>query len=244
MAICGAPPSTLNGMVSLRALANTGLFRRLAAGKYQGRILTQSPCRYRLAGTAQAAGHSGFFEAGHQPKQAPGTVENWVGQGHSPAPLVRRGHRNVRARDFEDGVAGHERSGMAIGAKTEVNEVEHWRRPSHARQATHILSGRGVPGRALAPVCSAVSPVPAAHLRLERAPVAERQDTELLIEPCCHRELPLLCGTARSDCSSRCRGLAWRRSCLPVPPKCAARAPCRVRRPTGRTRRCPRLRSV
>ena len=71
-------------------------------------------------------------------------VENWVGQGHAPVPLVGAGQRDVRACDFEDGIAGHERRGMAIGAEAEMNEVEHRRESGHVLQGTSVFSSRSV----------------------------------------------------------------------------------------------------
>ena len=93
---------------------------------------------------AQAGEHSGFFLAGHQPENAPGAIENWVGQGHPAVPLVDPCYRNVCIPDVQHRIAGHERSGVSVGAEPQVNEVQHRRRTGKALQRMGVLNGCGI----------------------------------------------------------------------------------------------------
>ena len=80
----------------------------------------QSPFRIDASGRdgrisfAQADEHSNFIIPGDQPKDAPGTIEDRVGQRQPASPLIDPGHGNVGVGDLEDRIAGHQRSGVPI----------------------------------------------------------------------------------------------------------------------------------
>jgi hypothetical protein len=55
-------------------------------------------------------------------------------------PLVWAGHGDICILGFEDWIAGHERSRMAVGSKPKMNEVEHGRRTGEALERASIVA--------------------------------------------------------------------------------------------------------
>ena len=52
-------------------------------------------------------------------------IEHRIRQCHAPATLVRAGKCYCSIMDLQHGIIGHERGGVPIGAKTEVDQIEH-----------------------------------------------------------------------------------------------------------------------
>ncbi len=62
--------------------------------------------------------------ARHEPEDLPRAIQRGVRQRHTRPPLVDAGDRDVAIQRREDGIAGHERGGVSIGAEPEVHEIE------------------------------------------------------------------------------------------------------------------------
>jgi len=92
----------------------------------------------------QAHEHCGLLRSGHQPKDAAGTVEDGIGQGHSPALLIEPRDRDITVRDVNDRISGHERGRMPIGSQAKMHEVEYGWGPSDLPESPGVSGGRGL----------------------------------------------------------------------------------------------------
>jgi hypothetical protein len=69
--------------------------------------------------------HCGLFATGDDPQDAARAIDYGVRQGHSPAALIRAAQRYVNVADVQDGIARHERRGVAVGSEAEVDHVDY-----------------------------------------------------------------------------------------------------------------------
>ena len=93
-----------------------------------GRVLAHPASRNRPVAIPQPKQHFRLLAAGRQPENAPGPVEDRKRQRHAPMPLAGSGQGDIRTRDLSGWIPGYERGGVAVCAKTEMNEIEHRRR--------------------------------------------------------------------------------------------------------------------
>jgi hypothetical protein len=120
------------------------LFCRRAISKYKRPILMHTRRRNGWIPVAQANEHSSLLTAGHQPKDAPGPVDDWKGQGHPASALVGAGHRDVCVGDIEDRIPRHQRCGVAVCSEAEMNEIKHRRQACHVLQCRRVLLSRAI----------------------------------------------------------------------------------------------------
>src|SRR4029077_10421105 len=95
-----------------------------AVGKHQAMILSSPPGGNRRIGVAQSYKRSSLVAAGHQPEDAPGTIDNWVSQGHPPSALIDSGQGDGHVVDVQDGISRYQRSGVTVRPEAEMHEVQ------------------------------------------------------------------------------------------------------------------------
>ena len=94
-------------------------------GQHQRLVATDPPRRNRPIALTQARQHFRLLAPGDQPENAPGPIEHGIGQCHAAPSLVDPCGRDVRAGDVEHRIPGHQRCGVAVGAKSQMGEIEH-----------------------------------------------------------------------------------------------------------------------
>lgn len=130
------------GPLPLRRLS--GSFSRRSVGEHQGMIPAHTAGRNRWITIPQPHQHVPFLTPRHYPKDTSGTIEDGIGQGHTPPPLVRPGGRNILVRDIKSRISRHQRGGVAVGTETQVDEVQHRRRAGDLPESQSVAPGRGL----------------------------------------------------------------------------------------------------
>ena len=123
-------------------------------------------CQPELERRPRAIGQaSRLFASSHQPQHLAGAIENRIGQRHAPPSLVNSRERHICIFDLEDRVPRHERSRMAVGSKSQVNQIEHRRRTGNGPQSLRILLRMPLAGRAIPPASRGSAQGAKAHAR-------------------------------------------------------------------------------
>ena len=86
----------------------------------------------------------GLVISAHHEQELPGMVQNRVGQGHPPMVFVHAGDSYPGVGALEDRIGRYQRCCVAVGAKPEVDQVEHrWRSAERFEGACVTLRRRG-----------------------------------------------------------------------------------------------------
>src|ERR1700730_15780030 len=86
---------------------------RCAVGKHQALVLANPPGGNREIGVEQAHERSSLLIPGHQPKDAPGAIDDWIGQRHPTPTLVETCQRDICVGDVKDRISGYQGGGGA-----------------------------------------------------------------------------------------------------------------------------------
>jgi hypothetical protein len=93
---------------------------------------------------AQPCQHVALVGTGGQPEHAPRAVQHRIRQGHAAPPLVGLRQRNIRVAHLQHRIAGHQRCGMPVAAKSQVHQVEHRRFAGDGAQRAGVGIRRGI----------------------------------------------------------------------------------------------------
>src|SRR5260370_10875560 len=84
-----------------------GIFQgscRCLVGEHEGLILVYPPGGNRGIGVTEAHERSSLILSGHEPEDAPPTIDDGIGQRHPTPALVNSGHRDICVGDVQDRV--------------------------------------------------------------------------------------------------------------------------------------------
>ena len=120
--------------------------RRLRRPGRPGPVLgpADAPRRDGRISTLQPREHLDFILPGYQPQDAAGTVEDGVGQRHSPPLLVNAGQSDVPICNVKDRVTWHERRSMAIRSQAQMNQIQNGRHPCDLLKQSRVFPGGGL----------------------------------------------------------------------------------------------------
>ena len=113
--------------------------RRRLVGKYQRAVALNPSGRNRHIALVQSREGCNFILSGHEPQDAPGTVEDRIRQRHPTPPLVDARHRDIGVGDGQHRIAGDQRGRVAVGSEAQMDEVK------HRRHAGNLLERPGIP---------------------------------------------------------------------------------------------------
>src|SRR5207253_8002850 len=99
--------------------------------------------RNRGIGVAEAHEWSSLVIPGDQPEDAPGTIDDWIGQRHPTPALVNSRQRDIGVVDIKDRISGYQRGGVAVRPEAQMNEVEDRWGAGDLQESTGIALGCG-----------------------------------------------------------------------------------------------------
>jgi hypothetical protein len=75
------------------------------------------------------------------PKNATRAIERRIRQSHPSSALIDPRHCDVGVLNIEHWVSGHQGGSVPVRSKTEVNEIEYWRRTCYVPENQRVLGG-------------------------------------------------------------------------------------------------------
>src|SRR5437879_6626829 len=88
-------------------------------GKHEGLVLANSTGWNRGIGVAQSFEWTGLVGPGDQPKNAPRTIDNRIGQRHPTPALVNSGQGDICVSNLQDPIPGYQGGSVAIRPQTQ-----------------------------------------------------------------------------------------------------------------------------
>src|SRR5712692_5503189 len=104
-----------------------GIFQgscRCLVGEHEGLILVYAPGWNRGVGVDETHERLSLILPGHEPEDAPRTIDDGIGQRHPPPALVNSGHCDISIGDVKDRISGNQTGGVAVRSEAQVNDIE------------------------------------------------------------------------------------------------------------------------